>query len=202
MALSFDFTHVDGRNDWRQWDINPIEGAWDANAASYNTCGAVGAYRRLQCQFQQVLGDPRVLGSISAVHSNNEWRYDELIVHLESRYPRATFQASYTLSGAYAYGGAAAGAPVTDLGQVSQVAADLPLVPGKQDRLDVPEVLVQGRAPDAGLLGDLRHRHRPQPVPGDEGRRRVQDRVAHLAAVRLDRLVPQPRHPPKCTQRL
>ncbi|PYR44724.1 MAG: hypothetical protein DMF89_27105, partial [Acidobacteria bacterium] len=31
-------------------------------------------------------------------------------MHLESRYSRATFQASYTLSGAYAYGGAAAGA--------------------------------------------------------------------------------------------
>jgi hypothetical protein len=110
MAVSADFTHVDGRNDWRQYDINPIEGAWDPNAASYNTCGAVGAYRRLQCKFQEVLGDPRILGNVTAVHSNSRWRYDELILHLESRYPRATFQASYTLSGAYAYGGAAAGA--------------------------------------------------------------------------------------------
>jgi hypothetical protein len=130
MALSFDVTHVDGRNDWRQYDINPIEGPWDPNASSYNTCGAAVGYRRLQCQFQQVLGDPRILGSISAVHSNNEWRYDELIIHLESRYPRATFQASYTLSGAYAYGGAAAGA-TGGTGPAAPANLDQPHGPGE-----------------------------------------------------------------------
>src|SRR5262249_8477798 len=49
---------------------------------------------------------------------------------------------------------------------------------------------------DAGLLGDLRHRHRPQPMLANEARCGVQDRVAHLSAVRLDRLVPKPRHQP------
>jgi carboxypeptidase family protein len=130
MAVSADFTHVDGRNDWRQFDINPIEGAWDPNAATYNTCGATGAYRRLQCRFQEALGDPRILGAVTAVHSNNEWRYDELIVHLESRYPRATFQASYTLSGAYAYGGAAAGA-TGGQGPAAPANLDQPFGPGE-----------------------------------------------------------------------
>lgn len=130
MAISADYTHVDGRNDWRNIEINPIEGPWDPNAASYNTCGAPAGYRRLQCRFQEVLGDPRILGGVSAIYSDNEWRYDELIVHLESRYPRATFQASYTLSGAYAYGGAAAGA-TGGQGPAAPVNVDDPKGPGE-----------------------------------------------------------------------
>jgi hypothetical protein len=130
MAISADFTHVDGRNDWRAYDINPIEGAWDPNAATYNTCGAVGAYRRLQCRFQEVLGDPRILGNITTVHSDSVWRYDELILHLESRYPRASFQASYTLSGAKGYGGAAAGA-TGGVGPLAPANLDQPKGPGE-----------------------------------------------------------------------
>jgi len=34
------------------------------------------------------------------------------------------------------------------------VPGDVPFVPGQQDRVDVAEVLVQGRATDAGVLGD------------------------------------------------
>ena len=48
---------------------------------------------------------------------------------------------------------------VPDLGEVLEMAGDVPLVPGEQNRFDVWEVLVQRRSPDAGLLGDLRHRH-------------------------------------------
>ena len=77
-----------------------------------------------------------------------------------------------------------------------EVASDLKFVPGEQDRFDVWEVLVQRRTSDTGLLGNLRHRHRPQPVLGHQRRSGVQDRVAHRAAVRLHRLVPQLRHPP------
>src|SRR5918996_997584 len=84
--------------------------------------------------------------------------------------------------------------PVSDLGKVSEMARDLTFVPDEQDRLDVREVLVQGRPADAGVLGDLRHRHRPQPVLGYQRRGGVQDRVADLASVRLDRLVPELRH--------
>jgi len=83
---------------------------------------------------------------------------------------------------------------MSELGEMFEVAGHQTLVPCEKDRFDVCEVLVQRRTTDAGLLGDLRHRHRPQPVLGHEVRGGVQDRVAHLAAVRLNRLVPELRH--------
>ena len=43
-----------------------------------------------------------------------------------------------------------------DLGGLPEVAGDLALVPGEQDRLDVGEVRVQRGALDAGLRGDPR----------------------------------------------
>jgi len=86
--------------------------------------------------------------------------------------------------------------PVADFSEKFEMRGHLTFVPGNQDRLDAREVLVQRRASDARLLGDLRHRHRPQPVLGHERRSRVHGRVAHLAAVRLDRLVPELRHGP------
>ena len=49
--------------------------------------------------------------------------------------------------------GAAAGL-IADLGEIFEVAGDVAVVPGGQDRLDVGEVLVQRRAADAGLGGD------------------------------------------------
>lgn len=80
-------------------------------------------------------------------------------------------------------------------GEVLEVGGDMPVVPGDQDRLDVREVLVQRGAADAGVLGDPRHRRRARSMFSDEGRGGVQDRVTHIAAVRLDGLVPQPGHP-------
>src|SRR5450755_2186861 len=65
---------------------------------------------------------------------------------------------------------AGAAALVPDSCEMFEVTGDLAFVPGGQDRLEVGEVLVQGGAPDAGLLGDLRHRHRRQPVLGDQCR--------------------------------
>ena len=50
--------------------------------------------------------------------------------------------------------GAAVGL-VPDLGEIFEVAGDVAVVPGDQDRLDVGEVLVQRRAADAGLGGAL-----------------------------------------------
>src|ERR1700731_947658 len=41
------------------------------------------------------------------------------------------------------------------LGELGELAGDLALVPGGQDRLDVGEVLVQRGAPDASAPGDL-----------------------------------------------
>ena len=81
-----------------------------------------------------------------------------------------------------------------ELRKLLKVSCDLPFVPGEQDRLDVWEVLVQRRPPDASLPGDPRHCHRQHPVLGREGRRGVEDGVTHLAAVSLDRLAPQLRH--------
>src|SRR5262249_60250385 len=62
--------------------------------------------------------------------------------------------------------------------ELGEMAGNVPFMPGDQDRFDVWKVLVQGRASDAGLLSDLRHRHRSQSVLGDERPGGVQDRVA------------------------
>ena len=83
---------------------------------------------------------------------------------------------------------------VTELDQLGQVDGDMAFVPSDQDRFDVGEVLVQRRPSDPGLLGDLRHRHRRQPVLGHQRSRGVQRGVAHRSAVRLDRVVPELRH--------
>src|SRR5215216_3725479 len=83
---------------------------------------------------------------------------------------------------------------VPDFGEMFEVAADVTFVPGEQDSFDVREILVERRTPDAGFLGNLRHRHRQQPVLGDQRSSGVQNRVAHRRTVRLYRLVPQSRH--------
>ncbi len=83
---------------------------------------------------------------------------------------------------------------VPDLAEMREVPADLTLVPAAEDRFDVGEVFVERRASDARLLGDLRHRDTEQSVLGDQGRGGIHDRVAHLAAVRLDRPGPELRH--------
>ena len=67
-------------------------------------------------------------------------------------------------------------------------------MPGKQDRLDPGEVLVERRTADAGVLGDLRHGHGTQAVPGNERRGRIEDRVTYLAAMGLDGLIPELRN--------
>jgi hypothetical protein len=89
---------------------------------------------------------------------------------------------------------ASSASPVPDFGEMFEVAGDLTFVPGEQDRFDVRELLVQRRASDAGLLGDPRHRHRPQPVLGHQRPGGLHDRLMHRTAVRLDRIVPQSRH--------
>ena len=79
---------------------------------------------------------------------------------------------------------------VPDFGQLGEVLGDLAFVPGDQDRFHVREVLVQRRSSDAGLGGDLRHRHRRQAMFGHQGRGGVQGGVAHRTPVRLNGLVP------------
>src|SRR5262245_62508366 len=83
---------------------------------------------------------------------------------------------------------------VADLGETGEVVADLTFMPRSEDGLDVREVLVQRRPAYAGLLRDLRHRHRRQPMLANECHGRVQGGVAHGCAVCLDRLRPQLGH--------
>ncbi len=76
-----------------------------------------------------------------------------------------------------------------------QMIADLLFVMSLEDGFDVGEVLVERGAPDASGLGDLRHGYREQSVLKDQLPGGTEDRLAHLGAVRVDRLVPKPRHP-------
>lgn len=86
---------------------------------------------------------------------------------------------------------------VADCYKIFKVAADLTFVPGHENRFDVWEVLVKRRTTYAGLLGNLRHRHRQQPVFGHQRCSGVQGRLAHRAAMRVDRFVPKLWHHPK-----
>jgi hypothetical protein len=88
-SVSVDFTHVEGRNVLRQINPNPI----------------VNGQRVLAPDFLRVFGIPNVLNRIDILSSVAESRYDALTVRLQRRLPRATLQAHYTLSGAYAHGG-------------------------------------------------------------------------------------------------
>ena len=77
---------------------------------------------------------------------------------------------------------------VSKTGEMFQMAADLPLVPGDQNRFDIREIFVQRRAATSRLFGDLRHRHGRQPMLGYQRRSGVDGRIAHRAAVHLDRV--------------
>jgi len=88
-TLSIDYSHHEVRREKRQININPI----------------INGQRRLAPDFQRVFGDPDRLSSVLILSPINEARYDALTVLVQRRTPRATLQAHYTLSSAYAYGG-------------------------------------------------------------------------------------------------
>ena len=155
-AISADYTHILGLFDFRVRQINPKEGfptgsttSWDPNAASYLNASicpgvataaniAAGNYRRLQCALAadatQIIGVPdptgTYFGGITLTTSTNRSRYDELTVHFEQRSRRATYQLSYTLSGAYGYGGAIYGA-TGGVGALAPINPDMPFGPGE-----------------------------------------------------------------------
>ena len=103
-VVSADYSHIDGRHEYRVREINPVEGPWDPAAAA-STYGT----RRLAPRLQAVLGDGNLLSNVKLITTANKSQYDELIVRLERRERRVTLQASYTLSRAYAYGGITSG---------------------------------------------------------------------------------------------
>jgi hypothetical protein len=88
-TLAVDFTHIEGRREKRQLEINP----------------RLNGRRRLADDFQRVFGDPNYLGSVRILSGINESRYDALTFLLRRRMDRMTLQAHYTLAGAYSYGG-------------------------------------------------------------------------------------------------
>jgi hypothetical protein len=98
-SLSIDYTHVEGRNEFRTLNINPIVN---------------GGPRVLAADFQRVFGVANYLTNVNIYSSINKSRHRALTVKLQRRLPRATLQAHYTLADAFAYGGSIAargGAP-------------------------------------------------------------------------------------------
>jgi len=91
-SVSIDYTHVEGRNELRTMNINPI----------------VNGRRVLADDFQRVFGNPNYLSDVRILSSNNRSRYDALTFKVQRRLPRANLQAHYTIAGAFAYGGSIA----------------------------------------------------------------------------------------------
>jgi hypothetical protein len=97
-SLHVDYTHVEGRNEFRTLNINPI----------------VNGRRVLANDFQRVFGDPNYMANVNIYESINKSQYDALTFKIQRRLPRTTLQAHYTIARANAYGGstgARGGAP-------------------------------------------------------------------------------------------
>ena len=88
-VVSLDYTHVEGRNELRVVNPNPI----------------VNGQRLLAPDFVRVYGTPNVLSLVNIRSAINKSRYSGLTFRFQRRFPRATLQAHYTLAGAYSYGG-------------------------------------------------------------------------------------------------
>ena len=87
-SLSVDFTHVLGLNEPRTHDIN----------YSVNGAGILGPALA-------AIGQPNILGNINIVDSVNRSQYNELSVRFHRNSRWVNFEADYTLSSAYAFGG-------------------------------------------------------------------------------------------------
>jgi carboxypeptidase family protein len=88
-TVSVDYTHVEGRNEKRQTNINPI----------------INGRRRLADDFQRVFGAANYLSDVRILAGINKSRYDALTVMFRRRAARMTIMAHYTLAGSYSYGG-------------------------------------------------------------------------------------------------
>ncbi len=89
---------MDGRNEFRTLNINPI----------------VNGTRVLAADFQRVFGTANYLSNVNIYESINKSQYDALTFKVQRRLPRTTLQAHYTIARANAYGGstgARGGAP-------------------------------------------------------------------------------------------
>jgi len=91
-SVSVDYTHVEGRNELRTMNINPI----------------VNGRRVLADDFLRVFGNANYLSDVRILSSNNRSQYDALTFKVQRRLPRANLQAHYTIAKAFAYGGSIA----------------------------------------------------------------------------------------------
>ena len=98
-TLAVDYTHVEGRNEKRQTNINPI----------------INGRRLLADDFQRVFGAPNYLSDVRILAGINKSRYDALTFLFRRRMPRMTVQAHYTLAGSYSYGGSTGNRSGADL---------------------------------------------------------------------------------------
>ena len=88
-SVSIDYTHVEGRNEFRRLNLNPI----------------VAGQRALAPEFRRVYGIPNVLNNVMVLASISKSRYDAMTIRVQRRVTGATLQAHYTLARAFAYGG-------------------------------------------------------------------------------------------------
>ena len=88
-SLSIDYTHVEGRNEFRRLNLNPV----------------VSGQRVLVPEFRRVFGIPNVLNNVMVLASISKSQYDAVTVRVQRRVAGATLQAHYTLARAEAYGG-------------------------------------------------------------------------------------------------
>ena len=88
-TVAVDYTHIEGRNEKRQTNINPI----------------INGRRLLANDFQRVFGAANYLSDVRILTGINKSRYDALTFLFRRRMPRMTVQAHYTLAGSYSYGG-------------------------------------------------------------------------------------------------
>ena len=115
MMVAADYTHIEGRNEWRPLEVNPLctaQGpAFEGECRSPGFQGPEAPIGRriLSTATEAVFGDPNMLGPTEIVFSNNRSRYDELALVFQRRGTTASFQASYVLSGAFGYGAAVGG---------------------------------------------------------------------------------------------
>jgi hypothetical protein len=126
-VLSVDYTHILGIHEFRTETINPLENAWDPTDADQHIPWGT---RRLAPAFAAI-GQPNILGAITLSGSSDRSQFNEFILHLEHRYTRATFQASYILSSAYGFGGAVGNIASGANSAPAPVNPDQPFGPGE-----------------------------------------------------------------------
>lgn len=71
---------------------------------------------------------------------------------------------------------------------------DLPAVPIRKDFLQILEILVERRTPNAGFMRNARHREAVQALRRRQGGCAVHDGVSYRIAVGFNRVVPELGH--------